>query len=524
MSPYVRQTWVNGIGGGTPISADRLNHMEEGIEDPVSSIPDATYVRVNEGPLSLLDPRIAADNTGVVDASAKLTLAIGMLSSRGGKIYIPPGVYKWSSTVLNDSKCTIIEGAGSGLQPVTGTRISADAGVNPFHFKTGPGGNGAQSALKGLNIVGQDSVLGSNDGVLVQCHGMVLEDLIVSFFGGNGINVLSDTEASPDTQKNANNVLVSHVRCYNNKNNGLAVFGVNANIGSFIGLDLNTNGQWGLYERSHLGNDYFGMHLAGNGQGGIRLGSPGSRVHAWGVYYETENKPGLQIDLGNSGYNVITFSTCARGDGVSPIVNNSTAAANFIYLDENGPHWRRMIFSGEVIGDPAVDIDGVAGVAGMLSGAKARFTNPGNPATVLYDMYCTDDGLVVTSAQGKPVNFSGIGLKLGAALSEKRVATAAAAGPLSIPVNTGNRQHVTLNGNVTALTFTQPSDGQEVTLHLIQDGTGSRTATWATNFKWEDGSVPVLTTTPGRRDIFKFEYNSATGFWREILRKMNGEA
>lgn len=28
---YEKQTWKNGKDGGTPVSADRLNHIEEGI-------------------------------------------------------------------------------------------------------------------------------------------------------------------------------------------------------------------------------------------------------------------------------------------------------------------------------------------------------------------------------------------------------------------------------------------------------------------------------------------------------------
>lgn len=30
---YTKQTWVNGTAGNTPVNADRLNHMEDGIED-----------------------------------------------------------------------------------------------------------------------------------------------------------------------------------------------------------------------------------------------------------------------------------------------------------------------------------------------------------------------------------------------------------------------------------------------------------------------------------------------------------
>lgn len=46
MPPYVKQSWNDGVAGGTPISAARLNHMEDGIENPVDSIPSGTYAEV----------------------------------------------------------------------------------------------------------------------------------------------------------------------------------------------------------------------------------------------------------------------------------------------------------------------------------------------------------------------------------------------------------------------------------------------------------------------------------------------
>lgn len=39
MSLYDEQVWVNGVGGGTPLNEDRLNHMEEGI----AAAADAAY-------------------------------------------------------------------------------------------------------------------------------------------------------------------------------------------------------------------------------------------------------------------------------------------------------------------------------------------------------------------------------------------------------------------------------------------------------------------------------------------------
>jgi hypothetical protein len=41
-------------------------------------------------------------------------------------------------------------------------------------------------------------------------------------------------------------------------------------------------------------------------------------------------------------------------------------------------------------------------------------------------------------------------------------------------------------------------------LNIIQDGTGGRTLTWDTVFKWPAGVPPVLTSTANRKDIFSF--------------------
>jgi hypothetical protein len=41
-------------------------------------------------------------------------------------------------------------------------------------------------------------------------------------------------------------------------------------------------------------------------------------------------------------------------------------------------------------------------------------------------------------------------------------------------------------------------------LHVIQDGTGSKTLTWNSVFKWTAGVAPPLTTTANARDIFSF--------------------
>jgi hypothetical protein len=62
---------------------------------------------------------------------------------------------------------------------------------------------------------------------------------------------------------------------------------------------------------------------------------------------------------------------------------------------------------------------------------------------------------------------------------------------------------VTLTG---ATTFANPTNLKVTTyiLHVYQDATGSRTASWGSVFKWPGGVAPVLTTTSSAHDMLSF--------------------
>tara|TARA_A100001388_G_scaffold62656_1_gene43677 strand:- start:4010 stop:6013 length:2004 start_codon:yes stop_codon:yes gene_type:complete len=78
---------------------------------------------------------------------------------------------------------------------------------------------------------------------------------------------------------------------------------------------------------------------------------------------------------------------------------------------------------------------------------------------------------------------------------------------------------VTLGGN---RTFNAPSNhvaGLVCILTIVQDGTGSRTATFNSAFKFTGGSAPTLTTTASARDILVF-ISDGTNL-REIGRSLN---
>jgi hypothetical protein len=70
-------------------------------------------------------------------------------------------------------------------------------------------------------------------------------------------------------------------------------------------------------------------------------------------------------------------------------------------------------------------------------------------------------------------------------------------------MNSGHIASVTLAGNRNMNAPTNLKKGVYI-LHVLQDGTGGRTLTWNSVFKWVQAIAPVLTTTANRRDIISF--------------------
>ncbi|MFC1734343.1 hypothetical protein ACFL6I_28920 [candidate division KSB1 bacterium] len=67
----------------------------------------------------------------------------------------------------------------------------------------------------------------------------------------------------------------------------------------------------------------------------------------------------------------------------------------------------------------------------------------------------------------------------------------------TIDFTSGNTFKITMTGNCTFTFSNPPASGTtgSFTLILIQDGTGSRTATWPASVDWAGGTAPTLTTT-----------------------------
>ena len=85
----------------------------------------------------------------------------------------------------------------------------------------------------------------------------------------------------------------------------------------------------------------------------------------------------------------------------------------------------------------------------------------------------------------------------------------------TIDWSAGQKHKSTLTANVT-YTFTVPNGPTGgLVLRLVQDATGSRTATWPAAVKWKSGSAPTLTTGAAAIDLVVF-YFDGTDYYGEF--------
>lgn len=87
----------------------------------------------------------------------------------------------------------------------------------------------------------------------------------------------------------------------------------------------------------------------------------------------------------------------------------------------------------------------------------------------------------------------------------ENVNTVAASGSTqTLPdVTTATMHDITLTANCT-FTFPAAGAGKSFSVRLVQDGTGSRTATWPAAVKWAGGTAPTLSTAASAVDALAF--------------------
>ena len=124
-----------------------------------------------------------------------------------------------------------------------------------------------------------------------------------------------------------------------------------------------------------------------------------------------------------------------------------------------------------------------------------------------------------TSSPGSKLDVNGTATFAGGAQTTP-VAVTFSATAMTVDCALSNVFATTFTANVTtAPTISNPRNGQTINWFITQDGTGSRTMTWPTSFRWPSGATRTLSTTANSVDLLVATYLSSTGFWYASLSK-----
>lgn len=129
-------------------------------------------------------------------------------------------------------------------------------------------------------------------------------------------------------------------------------------------------------------------------------------------------------------------------------------------------------------------------------------------------------GLAPGSTLGAIVRSTGSTFSVGGSAATARSAVTFSATSMTMDCSLSNVFTTTFTANVTtAPTFSNVADGQTINWFITQDGTGSRTMTWPTSFKWPGGTAGALSTAANAVDLLVATYRSDTGFWYATIAK-----
>jgi hypothetical protein len=92
------------------------------------------------------------------------------------------------------------------------------------------------------------------------------------------------------------------------------------------------------------------------------------------------------------------------------------------------------------------------------------------------------------------------------------------AATIAVDLSAGINFSVTLGGNRTLGNPTNTTNGKSGVIYLTQDGTGSRTLAYSSNWKFAGGSAPTLTTTAGATDMLFYQVKSATFIYAMLVK------
>lgn len=130
-----------------------------------------------------------------------------------------------------------------------------------------------------------------------------------------------------------------------------------------------------------------------------------------------------------------------------------------------------------------------------------------NPTSTLTLTHTGSSGVVKVSLG--TISLAAGSITASKTINSAKTAVAPVAGVLTLDASTGNAFRVNLNANVTSMSITNPTDGQEINIMWVQDATGSRSVAFAANLKGATTPSPGINTVSAQA----FMYDSTNSNW-----------
>lgn len=250
-------------------------------------------------------------------ASAGIQAAHNALPANGGVIVIPAGDWECSTTI-NITKQVEIRGAG-GSNEFSNTRLRFAAGVKGFDVALPQSGDTFKMSDVALLSYSTSATAGAY-GAHIKKGRPVITNCVAYSFGDHGWYFDSTNTAPPN---NVNHAVLTLLRAYGNRGDGIRIAGPDSNAMTFINPDVVANYGWGINNMSP--HNLF-LHPHADQQ---YNGSPGAYrddalSNRWEMVYSEGGLGSFKIDT-NSGHGYISTSAF----GVTPIIKSGTGHATW---------------------------------------------------------------------------------------------------------------------------------------------------------------------------------------------------
>jgi hypothetical protein len=439
---YARQTWADYPSGGTPVSAERLNHIEAGITDLEAVTLPASYVA--RGAL-MLDPVV--EHGAVGDFSTDDTVALqstldDLSAAGGGLMFIRPNRNFTNTGLTIPSYCGIV---GTGVRSMmslkagsTNHMLSLATPTTVYTTIAGVylGGNSANQTVP-TDIIHLDQTGASAS--IVPNH--TIRNVWTHASKGNGVYLGLYTR----------NTVVEDLRIDASDQAGLALAGADSKL---LNVDVSQSGTEGVsitgsaYLLSNIKSWYNGR-LDGAGSGFLIAGSTIQIVGG-----HSQDNPG-------SGFKMFRSGTVLHGIGLHGCVSENDASVGFSLFNVT-----KANISGQVKtyagGSGNIPVNGVSMDATTV-GCEVTLTVEGQSGFAADGLGLGNNSLRINGRQGR------------------YLVTAYAASITPNPFD-AETVAVTLAGNITVANPQKKQAGMRLQFVFTQDATGGRTVTFGTDF------------------------------------------